>query len=495
MDGYLKCTWNVNGVLKTYYIYLPHITSIEDSHSASLTEINTIIYGAENKFVMDLGTQRRITLNCTRTNPSPHNDQSASPEDWSNGKWITEMIKRIDYWQNNMKPNGGMTLVLTSPDEELYPSITAEDNCNVFINGTIFPKYEVQKMTFSLPLVVATMTGSKAKVDTVTLTFNSNSTPEQTFSQTYPKDTYVPVPSIPAKWQNLIPSSIFDHWVSSTGAVFYPGTMVKWSVSQTLTARWEGPLDEIPVYTNSSETAIYPVPDEATRVVVYAIGGGGGSGGNYWDHMSVGGIAETYTKYDVYSGGAGGGGEFVSQSIMLMGATEITVSVGAGGASATGDSEDGEDGQATTVIVGDFIVNAAGGAGGLGAKKSNFKVNKGGSTYYAGGNGGLRPTAGSTDDSTGTPGIPGQPGEFISIPDVKCDRQYFGGAGGGAPPLNVSFGGKTAKYIARGGNGGSGTAGEGTPAESGVYGGGAGSGYLFKDTKGGDGLVALVFYR
>ena len=494
MDGYLKCTWDLGTTQTTHYIYFPHIVSVEDSHAASLTEINTIIYGAENKFVMDLGTQRRITLNCTRTNPANYNDSSANPDQWSNGKWITELIKKLDFWQNRMKPNGGMTLVLTSPDEELYPSIKPEDNCNVFLSGTISPKYDVQKITFSIPLVVATMTGSKAKVDTVTLTFKSNSTPEDEFDQTYPEDTYVPVPSIPASWQGLVPSSIFDYWLSSTGASYAPGTMVKWTASQTLTARWEGPVGDVPVWGDPSESKVFFVPSEASRVVVYAIGGGGGSGGNYADIETSGGTTSWETKHDVYSGGAGGGGEFVSQSIMLMGATEITVSVGAGGASAAGNEEDGEDGQATTVIVGEFVVNAAGGAGGLGAKRSNFKVTKGGSTYYAGGNGGLKPAAGATDDSTGTPGVPGQPGEFVSIPGVKCDEQYFGGAGGGAPPLNTSFGGKTSKYISRGGNGGSGTIG-GTEAESGVYGGGAGSGYLFKNTKGGDGLVALVFYR
>ena len=484
MKAYIEITWNGT----TSRVDFPHIVEIVDAYNASLTEISTLIYGAENRFVMDLGVQRSFDLNCVRINPDEYDDSSsADPSEWSNGKWITELIKKLDHWQNLMKPNGGFKLVIESPDKELYPDISK----NVFLRGGITPKYTVNKMSFSLPLVVGSMRGDSTYIDTVTLTFKSGSNPPKTYTQTYPKDALVPVPAIPADWQGIVADSIFTHWTTSSGTKYKPGETVRWTSDTTLSANWQGPID-VQVFTDAG-TKTCTVPAGAARVQVYAVGAGGGAGRTHNIRKESASTGVLSNKY--YSGGAGGAGEVIITSRTVRSTSEITVDVGTGGSCGKDSHPEGYAGGSTTVKIDRHVVLARGGDGGLGATDSSYIAVLGGSKYYSGGMGGIEPTDGSTDESSSTPGIPGRKGDSRITSE---DFQYHGGAGGGASPFNNRFNGTL--YTSIGGDGSSNfqknQGGQvGLAAKSGQYGGGAGSGNPNKNnTKGGDGFVALIFF-
>lgn len=482
MEGSIEINWE--GV-KTI-ITLPYITGIDDSYSASLTEIGTLIYGAENRFVMDLGTQRRITLNCTRVNPADYNDSLnrwENSDSWSNGKWITEFIKALDHWQNLMDPKGGFSLKLISPDKELFPNIIK----NVFLAGSITPKYSVQKMTFSLPLVVASMTGDKKEIKTVTIRFESDVSGEY-FTQAYPIGSTVPVPSVPASWQGLKTGYSFSHWVSGS-VVYYPGELTEWSVAKTLEARWQGPIEGGGVFTTPGEYSL-PVPTSANRAMIYAVGGGGGSGITYMDLDTEGNINEGIAGIISYPGGAGAGAEMIVSNVYLRNTPSISITVGKGGSSASGKVYDGSDGEDTIVIAGRKELTAKGGQGGKGARPNYKDKVLGGQSAWAGGFGGTLPTDGTTDINSPTPGLPGTASEYESWTAGDSTSISYGGAGGGAPPLNHKFEENGSTYRSIGGSGGS----RDYAATSGYYGGGAGSGLGASDTKGGDGLVAVIFY-
>lgn len=483
MEGTIEVIWEGSKSV----IHLPYITSIEDTYNASLTEIGTLIYGAENRFVMDLGTQRRITLNCTRINPDDYNDGLVgwvNSEHWSNGKWISELIKALDHWQNLMDPRGGFSLKLTSPDKELFPNISK----NVFLNGAISPKYSVNKMTFSLPLVVASMTGEKIAVNTVSVTYKSG-VGSETFSQSYPVGSSVPVPSIPASWQGLKTGHRFSHWVAGS-TIYYPGELIQWRSSNILSAVWQGPIGGASIFVTSGGYTL-PVPPMATRAMVYAVGGGGGSGITYMDPTTSGGSNDSITKMTFYPGGAGAGAEMIIANMSVRNVLTISITVGAGGASASGKEFDGEDGEDTIVTTGKKELVARGGQGGKGARPNYKDKVRGGQTYWAGGNGGTSPESGTTDTSGSSPGIPGSAASYNTWIAGDTEVISYGGAGGGAPPLYHRFDDSSSwVYRSRGGDGGNGD----SYAGNGIYGGGAGSGHGAADTKGGDGLVAVIFY-
>lgn len=487
MKGQLTVTWGG----ATHNIALPVIAGIEDQYSAALTEIPTVIYGAENTFVMDLGTQRRFTLNCTRINPFPYDDSSDHWSDsakWSNGHWMTRLIETLDHWQNDMEPNGGFLLRLTSDDEELYPDITK----NVFLAGSISPKYSVQKMTFSLPLAVASMKGEKTEVDTVKITFDAgvDGVRGRSFTQSYPINTLIPVPAIPSSWQGLKTSSYFSNWVSPYGTPFYPGEMVTWTSEMTMTAVWQGPLEDHHTLTSPGSYEV-SVPGEATRAMIYAVGAGGGSGITLTVYDTSGTpSSESISQATMYPGGAGAGGEVMVANVMVRNVSSIDIYVGAGGKSASGSSYDGGDGEDTYVTIGGKQIVAKGGEGGKGARTSNYKTVLGGQSVWPGGNGGLKPTAGKTDSGSPTPGLPGR-----ATGEEEWQGGFpihsYGGAGGGAGPLYQRFWDGELMYRCCGGDGGSSS----SDAESGRWGGGAGSGHGAHNTKGGDGLVAILFFK
>lgn len=487
MKGHITVKWDRT----TTEIDLPYIAEVTDSYNASLTEISTLIYGAENRFVMDLGVQRSFDVSCVRINPDDYDDSSDDWLDsakWSNGKWMTKFIQEMDHWQNQMKPNGGFIFKLTSPDTELYPTVTK----NVFLRGNITPKYSLGKMTFTLPLVVGSMKGDSANLDTVTLTFRSGTNPAKTYTQSYPKNALVPVPSIPASWQGLVDNSIFSHWETSGGAEYPPGKLMRWTTDMTLTAQWQGPID-IQVFSGAGAQS-WSVPAGAVRVQVHAVGAGGGGGGSYV--TSEGG---PINYFRTYPGGGGGAGEYVISSLPVRNIDTIYINIGAGGDTGmhATDPKNGGDGQQTTVTVGRNVVTARGGSGGSRATGANYRLVPGGQMYYAGGDGGESPTAGHTSGSPG--GSPGSPGPSLeyNLKEGQASAKSFGGAGGGAAPLNIYVGGRN--YSSAGGNGGYLYDSDGelatSPAGAGRYGGGAGSGHAISSSKGGDGFVALMFFK
>ena len=173
---------------------LPIITNLEDTYKVTLSEQSTYIYGYKNRFVMDMGTKRSFTVTCERPNPVNYNDSSSNPDDWSNGKWYVRLIELLDPWQNLMQPNGGFTFHFESLDSQVMINIDK----NVFLNGSISPSFGVQVLKFSLPLVVARMTGADAKIPSVSITFYPNTSKVSGKSvQSFPTGNVSVVPACP----------------------------------------------------------------------------------------------------------------------------------------------------------------------------------------------------------------------------------------------------------------------------------------------------------
>ena len=491
-------------------VYLPVVTNVEDVYTANLTEISTYIYGYRNRFVMDMGVTRKITLEVVRPNPPEYNDSSNDwryQEQWSNGKWMTKLIELLDPWQNLMNPivvdgkttyKGGFALHYESSDKTLMMDFDQ----NVFLSGSLSPVYGVQNLQFSLPLLVARNSGSKADVPKVTVTLLSNTSPSDTKAITYPEGTMTPAPAVPATWMDLVSDSTsFKNWTMGN-TVVWPGQMVEWE-NCTLSANWKQPLSTR--IFSGGDSGTLTVPTGAIRMTVYAVGGGGGAGG--WRQPS---------SVHVYlAGGGGGAGKFIVKSRAVKAGSELIYNVGLGGAGGDGGNAGwagaaGEDGNPTTVamMVGDkkvVLIDAPGGKGGQVCETSSDgspkpqTIAKGGEGYGSGGDAGPGYITGG-DGVAEYPNIQSNAGKGGTggTREGSTNTDYFqGGAGGGASGLNVRIG--ATPYVSRGGDGGSyyydDTEGSMvTEPGNGVYGGGGGSGPKSDAGSGGDGLLIVIFY-
>ena len=205
------------------------------------------------------------------------------------------------------------------------------------------------------------------------------------------------------------------------------------------------------------------VANQGSYTITYVTVGGGG-----------GGLA-----------GGGGGGQFIASTTpAIPGTTVLTITIGAGGASATAGS--------TSIITG--IASATGGGAGLASGGAGV-VSGGtsgngflGGTGYVGGTGGAN---GGGGGSNGTGGNAGPSGG---------DQQ--GGAGGAGTETLITG---TSQFLAGGGGGGAqGPGGAGTDGGGNGWGQGAGSpsagtpntgggggGYIFSGANGGSGVVFL----
>lgn len=187
---------------------LPCIQSIQDSVSNSLSEISTVAYGYENRFIMDVGTTRSISIKISRINPPDYYDGFSEADDpteyydsagrlltgaehpskknkffyadhWSNSKWYAMLRQELNFWQNSLNANnksvyGGVqiyysppalnplevespTMATLSSSRPFYPNMLY----NVFMTGSISPSYNGQMMTLSIPLTLSKMVTSE----------------------------------------------------------------------------------------------------------------------------------------------------------------------------------------------------------------------------------------------------------------------------------------------------------------------------------------------
>ena len=97
-----------------------------------------------------------------------------------------------------------------------------------------------------------------------------------------------------------------------------------------------------------------------TYSIEYLVIAGGGAGGG--NHRAGGGGAGGYRNS--YASEATGGGGSNEAAISLAGGTSYTITVGTGGASATGSINIGNDGVASSIIGGSVSVISVGGGGG-----------------------------------------------------------------------------------------------------------------------------------
>ena len=239
--------------------------------------------------------------------------------------------------------------------------------------------------------------------------------------------TNLPEPSI------VQPNKYFD-------AAIYAGTGAAQSITSTLT---------VVTFTSSGT---FTVPTGVTSVN-YLVVGGGGSGGSSVNTTVYGGA------------GGGGAGGFRTGTLSVTPGASLTVTVGAGGASATAGSGAAINGNYGNDSIFSTITSTG---GGLGAVY--------GSGGAAGGSGG-----GGCGKSDGTPCT----GGTGNTPPVSPSQGNNGGAGGGtgtsnAPNYGAGGGGGAgavgvAGSTTAGGNGGAGTA-SAISGSSVTYAGGGGGG-------------------
>lgn len=470
------------------------IRKIDDDINVSLTEMSTMVYGVDNRFIIDLGTTQKFTITLVRVNPPDYDDRASSPLRWSNSKWYDNLQRFFDVWQNKLQDESGETVggyqfYFESPPDavDLYPNINKE----VFLSGTLQVSFDVGKMTLSIPLQVARMKGDSTPVSKNTITYVSPFDDDESVSYQYPTGTAVIVSTPPSRWFNNHPLFTFEGWNTSqsgTGATYQPGDVIpSLTRDMSLYATWseKGQLAVI----TSSDTI--DIPSGAVQVQIYAVAAGGGSGGYHG-----GGIYA-----NIWHGGAGGSGASVVTVIPIPAGTKtLKAIVGKGGSggdySRTGVGDNGEDGEDTIVYLDDSeVIHLQGGKGGKGAGiKSSFP-----DEIHIQGFGGLGGVASTTDQVSGGKGgdstlssEAGSDGEAAVDGDVKGiagkgapaviseDGTETGCGGGGASAFDYTFEGT--RYASRGAN----ADGSNTPTNGG---GGARSG------DGADGLVIAVFTK
>ena len=252
------------------YIHIPYIQSIEETDSAQVTEISTIIYGYERNFAMDLGTTSRLNVTFTRVQPKScvdgrtvngtfvYDTNFNNQEKWSNGHWFTMLKSFTDVWQNltyneDGLRTGGFTFHFKPESQfsDLYPEI----NCNAFISGSISASFStnLQKMIVTLPLAIGSMVRTAVQeTGGHQVTYGSGviSAPYTSFKSYYPSGLEFPVAYPPTEWVRSAELKMFKEWESvSPAAKFYGGEIVvdtsQYSVDdvKNLKATWKDPYE------------------------------------------------------------------------------------------------------------------------------------------------------------------------------------------------------------------------------------------------------------
>ena len=525
MDTSFISVWVKDGA--KVRLQMPTIVSIEDGLSASLTETSTMIYGYKNNFCMDLGNTEKITFKYERINPFPYNDNSSDPDDWSNGKWMTYLEELLDYWQNLGQDyttgewTGGFRFTYVPEDPTLFPPIDE----NVFMVGSLNKTYSsVQRVTFTLPMVVSSMTGATSEAPTVTLhlrTADANN-PGQ-YSPTVDVKVLegydVPMPPCPEGWADKYqPGRVFMGWKDSDGNVYAANDTHMWLADETLTAQWEGAMDV--TWRNAAGDWTITVPTGANYVVVYLVGGGGGAGGGRINTSGSGTILD-YDQYVLCGGGGGAGEVYITERRPIKSTDVIQLTIGEGGTGGTNRgagtstvaSNGGAGGDTILKINGVDIGIARGGEGGRGVTlrtATGYASTAGGTQYRRGGS-----TLENGDGDDGVDGASeliekktdhGKGGKGHTFKEGNVTYHYQGGAGGASAAFRYRFltdaGWKPASgyYESLGGSGFDYN--DRTAPWGGLDGGGGGSGMKLgesygntRTTTGGSGCALFVWFK
>lgn len=336
------------------------IQSLSRTIKANLTTIPTMIYGAENRFIIDLGTQMSYTLRIVRVNPpnavSLDNYQfehgrfrwgTALTMDWTtwyaikdevgfanltNGDFYRLLLIFVDEWQNNLRNSdavltGGFEFFCSSIDSLQFNKIDKR----VFIAGTIQAEVDVQKMSISIPLTVASMQTDDTSLENVKVTayIKAGSLADITgafdkqVEYSFPLSANIPTPLPPIDWElymgSRAPPKSFNGWrVEPEGSSSYTvgiGEFMTITSAANMYAQWADgvtggavtPDSGIPGTTPGDNAEFKTLcelygelvkPNHLYTLAITMVGGGGG--GNPWSGSQIDPL--------IHAGGGGGGG-------------------------------------------------------------------------------------------------------------------------------------------------------------------------------------------
>lgn len=506
-------------------ISLPIITQITEVYSANLTKIPTIIYGADNRFVMDLGTYLKYNVSVARVQPHDYDDNSTEEAQWSNGKWYNELIKLFDFWQNLSMNNdtirtGGLRFYFDPAEDypadpdliglpssgKPYQSLAEEKQAridqyytkidkNVFVAGQVeYSIRNLQTIEVTLPLLVATMhpIAPKVKYRTFVFKYSNEEGEDRQFTKEYPVGTTITLPSADPEWESMDQSLIA--WMEGEQR-HYPETSYYVQPGDddvVMYGIWASIIRAHAFTTVGSYELKWNSRAISARVILVGGGGAGGSSSS----IGSGPIKR--------AGGSGGGAGDVLITMFAESRPTFYIEVGAGASSAS------EDGSPSTIEakVGEMLIYAAEASGGRSGRASGSietSANGGKSVdeRCSGGKSGRISSSyteivDGEDGGTSAPNIIGNVGK-----GSRCihgaNRDITGAGGGGAAKLNMTL--NNTAYASKGGDaGGQGDSDEGGRGSPGVYGGGGGGGNggTYADNgvggPGGDGIAIVIFY-
>jgi len=305
-------------------LHLPNIQSIEETDTAMLTEISTIIYGFDDNFVMDLGTTQRFTVTLKRNQPLSVSDDNnyLHSEQWSNGHWFDMLCSFIDGWQNLncgyvqhsgqnnvFAQTGGFHFHYEPSVETAYQGVSYANlypviDENVFIAGNISMSYSganLQTLNVSIPLAVSTMVRNQSGQPMREVVFDPNISGLEPFKQLYPVNVDSVAPGlVPSEWLNAMAGATLSGWgaAASGGTIYRPGDLIPKNISKVY-ARYTYPYYALADDGSSSGGVTYQITNSDLSYLTYILVGHGGLGGR--GIMQIGGL-------QVYGGGGGSGG-------------------------------------------------------------------------------------------------------------------------------------------------------------------------------------------
>ena len=402
-------------------MYLPNVQSIEETDTASITEISTIIYGFNDNFAMDIGTTQSFTVTFDRVQPKSVEDpvrpdnvtddmfwgsvDYTQQDKWSNTFWFWAMKRLIEGWQNlnfgivddQFKQTGGFRFHFEPQDDrltgvsykELYPTIDE----NVVVVGQLQYNYNqsiLQHMRLSIPLTTSTMIPNTDIQEKYVVTYhlNDGAGADVTAIQTYPIGVKSIAPNVPPSWMSKAKGATFDYWIGN-GVEYGVGDRVPEGI-RDLYGHWTPA--KYAVYTTTRESKSYTIGDicpGATKLTCILIGAGGNGGQGH--RVKQGG----WRHY----GGGGGSGAYVVKTIKVTDETEFTITRGISGTTSRSNSK---------IVVGETTYEAANGSkgnnatsahGGTGGAGGVPKGVKGGDAEE--GVGGIGADLSSSEDSVG----------------------------------------------------------------------------------------------
>lgn len=502
---YLKVAMrNVNGTTTTKTLNLQVVKKILPDKTSKLTEIGTMIFGYENNFCMDLGTQEKYTVYIERDNPFPYDDdQNFDDSLWSNARWYDELESMVNFWQNfGRNPNntsewtGGMQFHYEpkGDDKKFFPTLDK----NVFFLGSLNANFKVGKLSVTLPLQVGTMKTKVTSYNPITLTFidgpsGTAPTTENSFTETsfVGVPIYAPEP-LPA-WAGRHGPQRMLAWVFDGTKSWIVGTSMTFNVRTTFYTQWVNPIATWD-YVNRGigQTTEELVPPAGARYMrVWMVGGGGG-----------GGSGSTAYLGGRNGGGGGGSGEaIIGQTFIISADDRIKIYVGKGG-------NTGRDGESSKVWLNEQLIEAHGGLAGkspgsdvpylYGGAEGGAKYSRGG---HAGGfhldedmdmrdgHDGFNPLV--TYDPSGEIDFGGHGSKYYIRSDTLA---VMGSGGGGVAEFFIyrpTIEAPETEHLVYSIGGNANSSGNG---ESGTHGGGGGGSSMGSGGKGGDGSVYIAFY-